>query len=114
MFDQKKFDHWQALRSSFKEAKKEKDFEKVIRICKEIITLDAEAAFICIMKPLFYKEIGSAYLKLDNKELAANNLETARDEFINYRKTNPLNKPDDWLKDIEALNKKIEKLRKQC
>ena len=69
-----------------------------------------EAPFIGIVVALFYKEIGNAFLRLDNKELAISNFQKARIEFINYRNSHVLSKPSDWLKDIEIIEKRLEKL----
>jgi len=112
MFDQTKFNEWQALRTELKAAKKEKDFNKVINICDQIIVLDKDASFIQIMTPLFYKEKGAAYIKLGDQQGALNNFELSRDGFIDYRNNNELSSPDDWLKDIATLENKIKKLRK--
>jgi len=112
MFDQTKFNEWQALRAEFKVAKKEKNFNKVITVCDQILDLDKEASFIQIMTPLFYKEKGAAYLKLGDQLCGLNNFELSREGFIDYRNNNELNSPDDWLKDIATLENKISKLRK--
>tara|TARA_R110001583_G_scaffold180944_1_gene338113 strand:- start:97 stop:435 length:339 start_codon:yes stop_codon:yes gene_type:complete len=112
MIDQKKFNEWQNLRVTLKEAKKEKDFKKIVNICEDIIAIDKEAPFIQIMAPLFYKEKGIAYLKLGDHESALSSFELSQSGFINYRSNNELSSPDDWLKDISTLEKKINKLRK--
>lgn len=109
-FNQKKFNQWQELRKQFKDAKLNKNLDQVIKLSKEIVELDQTAKFICIMTPLFYKEIGSAYEKLGDPTNAVESYRQARDGFVEYRKSNELNKPDDWLKDIQMLDKKIEKL----
>ncbi len=110
MFDEIKFNKWQTLRNALKVAKKEKDFARVISICDEIIALDKEAPFIQIMTPLFYKEKGAAYLKLGDEHGALTSFELSKIGFIDYRKRNQLSSPDDWLKDIAILEKKILKL----
>lgn len=112
MFDQSKFNEWQTLQSTLKAAKKEKNLAKVIDICDEIITLDKQAPFIQIMTPLFHKEKGTAWLKLGNENEALKSFELSKAGFIEYRKKNQLSTPDDWLKDIAALEKKIAKLSK--
>ena len=110
-WDQKKFDRWQELRKTLKEHKRAKDYEQVIEVAGKIIDLDNEAKFIQIMTPLFYKEIGTAREKLGEISKAIENYQLAVDGFIKYRESNILNKQDDWLKDIQSLNKKIERLQ---
>ena len=109
-FDQKKFDQWQELRKTLKEVKRLKDYQRVVEICNKIIVLDSSAKFIQIMTPLFFKEMGAAYEKLGEKENAREAYESARDGFMEHRKHNSLRSPDDWLKDIQSLEKKIGKL----
>lgn len=110
-FNQKIFNQWQELRKQFKEAKRSKNYDQIIKLSKEIIELDKIAKFICIMTPIFYKEIGAAYEKLGDPASAVVNYRQARDGFVEYRKFSDLNKPDDWLKDIHVIEKKIEKMR---
>ncbi|RFA27313.1 hypothetical protein CAI21_14850 [Alkalilimnicola ehrlichii] len=109
-FDQEKFDQWQELRKNLKEAKRSKAYEQVIGLCKEIIGLDRSAKFIQIMTPLFFKEMGAAYEKVGEEDSALEAYKAARDGFLKYREHNNLHSPDDWLKDIQALEKKIGKL----
>ncbi|MBM7456859.1 hypothetical protein HNR62_002761 [Oceanisphaera litoralis] len=111
-FDQKIFDHWQQLRKSLKEAKRAKNYERVVELCNEIISLDKSAKFIQIMTPLFFKEMGVAYEKAGEKENALEAYNNARTEFMAYRKHNNLHSPDSWLKDIQLLEKKIAKLER--
>ncbi|MHC8382665.1 hypothetical protein [Pseudomonas sp. LB3P14] len=109
-FNQKIFDRWQELRKALKEYKGAKDYDQVIEVASKIIVLDKEAKFIRIMTPLFYKEIGTACEKLGESDKAVENYRLAVEGFNRYRESNELNKPDDWLKDIQSLNKKIERL----
>ncbi|WP_277811968.1 hypothetical protein [Chromohalobacter canadensis] len=110
-WDQNKFDRWQELRKSLKEYKRVKEYAQVVEVARTIIDLDKEAPFIRIMTPLFYKEIGAACEKLGNLSDAIRNYQIAMDGFKKYREPNDLNKPDDWLKDIQSLSKKIERLQ---
>lgn len=110
-WDQNKFDRWQELRRSLKECKREKEYAQVIEVAEKIIDLDKEAPFIRIMTPLFYKEIGVACEKLGDLNDAIKNYQLAEDGLKKYRESNELNKPDDWLKDIQSLSRKIERLQ---
>lgn len=104
------FEEFTKLHSSLKDAKKAKNYGQVIAICKNIIELDGRAKFMQIMVPIFLKEIGSAYLKLNRKESATEYFKLARNGYIEHRSRGRLNKPDDWLKDIARLEKSILKL----
>ncbi|QEM82634.1 hypothetical protein [Halomonas binhaiensis] len=109
-WDQNKFDRWQELRKRLKECKRAKEYAQVIEVARTIIDLDKEAPFICIMTPLFYKEIGAAYEKLGDLSEAIRNYQISLNGFKKHRESNETNKPDDWLKDIHSLSKKIERL----
>jgi hypothetical protein len=111
-FDQKKFDQWQELRKALKEAKRSKEYQRVVEICNKIIALDSSAGFIQIMTPLFFKEMGAAYEKLCERENAREAYKSACDGFMEHRKHNNLHSPDDWLKDIQSLERKIGKLER--
>lgn len=110
-WDQNKFDRWQELRKSFRECKRAKEYVQVVEVAGKIIDLDKKAPFIRIMTPLFYKEIGAACEKLGDLKEAIKNYQLAVDGFKKYRESNELNKPEDWLKDVQSLSKKIERLK---
>lgn len=93
-----------------KEYKRVKDHNQVIEVASKIIALDKEAKFIRIMTPLFYKEIGTACENLGESDKAVENYRLAVEGFNRCRESNDLNKSDDWLKDTQSLNKKIERL----
>lgn len=104
------FEEFTKLHRALKDAKKAKNHEQAIAICKNIIELDSRAKFMQIMVPIFLKETGSAYLKLNRKEDAVEYFKLARTGYIEHRSRGRLNKPDDWLKDIAHLEKSILKL----
>lgn len=110
-WDQKKFDRWQELRKSLNECKRAKEYSQIVEVAEKIIDLDKEAPFIRIMTPLFYKEIGAAFEKLGDLIEAIRNYQLAVNGFKQYRESNELNKPEDWLKDVQSLSKKIERLK---
>lgn len=111
-WNQEIFNEFISLRDSLKEEKKIKRYEQVISLGQKIIELDSSAAFLQILTPKFLKEIGSAYLKLNNKPMALKYFQSARDGYIEYRSRRALNKPEDFLKDIASLEKSILKLSK--
>lgn len=110
-WNQKQFDRWHELRKSLKEYKRAKDYGQVIEVAGKIIDLDKEAPFIRIMTPLFYKEIGAACEKLGDLSNAIENYQLVLVGLTKYREFNDLNKPDDCLKDIQSMSKKIERLQ---
>lgn len=109
-WDDDLFNQWQELREQYRQCKKNKDYSNVIHYCEQIIELDKKAKFIEIMVPLFEKDTGDAYLKCGNRHMARKHFILAVNGFKEYRKNNALSSPDDWLKDIERLQKKIDKI----
>jgi len=107
--DDELFNTWLKLHDKYRQAKKNKDLKEIINSCEQIIELDLKAKSIKIMVPIFQKEIGDAYAKLGNNKLAKSYYLYAIEGFKKKRES-PLNKPDDWLKDIEVLQNKINKL----
>jgi len=107
--DDELFNTWLKLHDKYRQAKKNKDLKEIINYCEQIIELDLKAKSIKIMVPIFQKDLGDAYAKLGNNELAKNYYLYAI-EGLKKKRESPLNKPDDWLKDIEVLQKKINKL----
>ena len=110
-YNQKEFNKWNNLRDLLRTAKSDKDYHSIIEICTKILELSHSNKWIGILDGLFYKELGNAYLKIGENQNAITNFLKAKDFFILYRKNNKLSKPDDWLKDIELLEKKIEKIQ---
>ncbi|MEQ5857620.1 tetratricopeptide repeat protein [Halomonas sp. EF61] len=111
LFNQNQFDRWQELRKPLNEHKRAKEHGQVVEVARMIISLDKEAKFIRIMTPLFYKEIGMAYEKLSETEKAIESYRQAVEGLVRYRESNDLNSPEDWLKDIQSLNKNIDRLQ---
>jgi len=109
-WNQEIFKEFTNLRDSLKAAKKIKNHELVIALSKKIIELDSRAKFIQIMVPIFLKEAGSAYQKLNDISSAVEYFKLAKNGYIEHRNRAQLNKPDDWLKDIASLEKNILKL----
>jgi hypothetical protein len=110
-WDQRLFDEWLSLREQFRDAKRNKEYVKTIDLCMAILALNKRAKFIRVMTPLFHKEIGNAYLRLTDYPNALRHLQNAKDDFVEYRKNNELRHPDDWLKDISSLERRIRKIK---
>ena len=109
-WDDKLFSRWISLRGKFRSAKREKDYCAIISTCNEILELNERARFIGIMKALFEYEIAEAHKKLDDTKLAIKYYKLAVKSFEVYRSEKPLNKPDDFLSDIQKIQKKLTKL----
>lgn len=104
------FEKWLNLRDELKNNKRDKNWINVINNCNEIIQLDSEAKFIGIMIPIFYKEMASAYQHINHITNAIKFYSLAKEAFLKYRSEKPLNSPNDWLVDIERIDKKLSKL----
>jgi hypothetical protein len=109
-WNDEKFAEWLSLRGQFKDAKRAKNYDQTIKIGLSILDLAKAAKFIEIMTPLFHRDLGDAYSKSGNTIKALEHYREARSEFIEYRKTQRLSKPSDWLRDIDTLDKKIGKI----
>ena len=105
------FEQWQELRKSHKEAKRAKDHRVVIKIGAEIIELAGRAPFIGIFVAVFQKDAGDAYVKLDDAPAAIVHYGQAIKSFEAHRASGNLRTPDDFLADIEKLQKKLAKLK---
>ena len=105
------FNRWQELRKSHKEAKRAKDHQAVINIGVEIIDLAGCAPFIGIFVAVFQKDAGDAYVKLGDTAAAIIRYEQAIKSFEAHRAAGKLNRSDDFLADIEKLQKKLAKLK---
>ena len=109
-WDEKTFRNWLHLRDTFKRSKKSKDWQNVICTCNKIIQLANQANFICIMTPLFYKELANAYEKTGDIDNSLKYYYLAKEDFIRYRNNNTLSKPTDWLVEIQRIDRRINKL----
>jgi tetratricopeptide (TPR) repeat protein len=101
----RKFNKWLKLRDAVREAKSEKNYQKVIDKANEVLKLDAEAKFIGIFVPIFQKDIADAYLKLNKIEEAIQHYKNA---IAGYKSEHEKN--NGWLKDIERLETKVLRL----
>ena len=109
-YDGKEFKKWLKLRGDFENYKRKHNWAGVVSVCNEIIQLDKENKFICIMVPLFYKDMAHAYEKMGEISNALNHYQLAKDGLLKYRSEQKLSKPDDWLDAIAIIDRKIEKL----
>jgi len=105
--ENEKFQEWLDLREQYREAKREKDYQKIIDISNSILKLDVEAKFIEIFVPLFEKDIADAYLKMGQEELALVHYRSALLGFRLEHEKDKKRNPESWVKDIERLERKI-------
>lgn len=105
------FQKWLHLRTDFKNNKKNKKWINLVNNCNDIIQLSSKAKFIGIMIPIFYKEAANAYEKINDITNALKFYSLAKEAFINYRATNALKNRNDWLADIDIIDKRISRLR---
>jgi len=99
-----------ALRDKLNNAERKKDYPTVVEACLEIIALDKRAKALNIMACLYHKDLGEAYLKLLEYEKAVASLNTAREGLIEYRATKKLKFPDDWLNELKAIERLIQRI----
>jgi hypothetical protein len=112
-WEEKKFCEWQRLREEFGKVKKEKAYQKVIDVAYLIIGLSDEAKFIGILEAIFQKEIGNAYLNLEQKDKAIPHFKAALAGFKTEHEKNKADKPNNWIKDINQLEKTLAKLQSE-
>lgn len=110
--NRKQMDELKALREKLNKADRKKDYYTVVEACLEIIALDKRTKNLNIIAPLYHKDLGEAYLKLLEYEKAVEYLNTAREGLIQYRATQKLKYPEDWLAEIHAIEKLIHRIEK--
>jgi tetratricopeptide (TPR) repeat protein len=99
-----------SLREKLNIAVRRKEYAIAVEACLEIIALDARVKSLNIMACLYHKDLGEAYLKLLEYEKAVASLHTAREGLIEYRATKKLKFPDDWLNELKAIEKLIQRI----
>ncbi len=99
-----------ALRDRLNGAEHRKEYALVVEACLEIIALDARAKPLNIMVFLYHKDLGEAYVKLHEYEKALSSLNTARGGLLEYRATQKLKFPEDWLHELKVIEKLILKI----
>lgn len=99
-----------ALRDKLNLALHRKEYAMAAEACQQIIALDARAKSLNIMVCLYHKDLGEAYLKLLEYEKAVECLNTAREGLIEFRATKKLKFPEDWLNELKAIDRLIERI----
>ena len=108
--DKKRVAQLRALRDKLNLAEHRKEYAQVVDACLEIIALATRVRSLNIMTFLYHKDLGEAYVKLHEYEKALESLTTARTGLLEYRATQKLKFPDDWLRDLKTIEKLMLKI----
>ena len=100
------------LRDRLNTAVHKKDFDIAVNACREIIELAGRAKDLKIMTCLYYKDMGEAYLKLHEYEKAHESFKTAHAGLLEYRATQKLKFPEDWLAELTVIERLIDKVER--
>jgi hypothetical protein len=100
----------EALREKLNKALRRKDYPLAAEACQGIIALGAKAKSLDIMVCLYHKDLGEIYLKLLEYEKAVESLRTAHEGLIAHRATKKLKHPDDWLNELKAIERLIQRI----
>ncbi len=98
------------LRDKLNSAMRRKDYPLAEETCQAILALDARDKSLNIMACLYHKDLGEIYLKLLEYEKAVDHLNIARAGLIEYRATKKLKFPDDWLNELKAIDRLIQRI----
>jgi len=98
------------LREKLNLALHRKEYAMAAEACHEIIALDARVKSLNIMVCLYHKDLGEIYWKLLEYEKAVAELNIAREGLIEYRATAKLKFPDDWLNELKAIDRLIDRI----
>lgn len=105
--DNKLFDEFILLRDRLRAANRDKDYQHVLFCGQQIIELDKSAKFLRIVTPIFLKDMGDACLRLGDTGNAVKYFIDAIEKYTELK-----HQSEDWQNDINAIQKKLEKLRK--
>lgn len=100
------------LRDKLNDSERRKNYEGMVEACLAILALDKRAKSLNIMTCLYYKDLGGAYLKMHEYDKAREALKTARDGLAEFRATQKLKHPDDWLHELGGIERLIERVEK--
>ncbi len=102
------FDEFILLRDELRAAKREKNYQHVLSLGQRILELDKSAQFLRIATPVFLKDMGNACIKLGDNTAAIKHFKDAIEKLTKLK-----GQSEDWKKEIDVIEKKIEKLAKQ-
>lgn len=110
---EKRHKRWIELRAEFQAHKREKEWASVVKACEKIVKYAEKNPDLSIVTWLFMKHRANALEKQDLLEKAIQGFEDAIRGCEHYRATESLREPDDFLKDIGIMQRKIEQLKKK-
>ena len=100
------------LREKLNKANRKKDYEAAAQACRDIIALDARAKGLNLMVCLYHKDLGEAYLRLLEYEKAHDSFKTAYAGLVQFRATQKLKFPEDWLNELIVIERLIDKVER--
>jgi hypothetical protein len=103
---------WNQLRAQLAEAITAKAHLEIVRICDEIISFAEANRTIRVVEFLFHKRAARALAARGCLSEALVRIEQAISECKHYRATARLAKPDDFLRDVVALERLRDRWRK--
>jgi hypothetical protein len=106
-FNDKLFSQFIRLRDDMRKAKREKNYELVLVLGKQILQLDNTARFLKIATPIFLKDMGNACMKLGTASDAAKYFEAAVTGFLELK-----GQTTDWQTEVAVIERKLKILAK--
>ena len=107
------FAEFTSLREKAKEPRKNKQYKRCIDIYRTQLELSKKAPEIGIVDFLIFKQIALAHERIGQYAEAIKPYETAINLCHEFRRNENLANPDDFIRDIEVMNRKVELLRKK-
>ncbi|HYD19004.1 MAG TPA: hypothetical protein VEF76_11045 [Patescibacteria group bacterium] len=101
-----------ALRDALNLAERKKNYPAMVEAAQAIIALGERAPALGVMVCLYHKDLGTAYLKLLEYDKALASFKTAHAGLVKYRATHKLKYPEDWLNELIAIERLIEKIER--
>lgn len=106
-------ERWLALREEFRAAKRAKDWERVVAACDAILQHSAANRKLSIVDWLFAKDRAVALARMNRHQEAIDWYRRAIAGCKKYRATQRLREPDDFLKHVEMMEKRIASLSRK-
>lgn len=103
------FQEFIRFRDALRAAKREKNYQRVLSFGMSILELDKRGSFLKIATHVFLKDMAEACIKLGDTTLAVEYLVAAMNKLKDQQRN-----PSEWQKDIEIINRRLEKLRASC
>jgi hypothetical protein len=105
---------WNELRKQLAEANAAKDHLEVVRVCDEIVAFATANPRIRVVEFLFHKRAAKSLEALGWLPAAIARIDQAIAGCKHYRATAKLREPDDFLRDVVALERLQARWRKRA